>query len=155
VLAEDSRRESSSNAPNDVETQIGFKKAGAELFASGVNKMTAGMQNDRKIMKSFLSAADERTSKLKKAASQPNWDHTKVGGAYSPMPVLSDVFIQNAQNAKTTPPHPEAQHLAPVMEQIRAAGVARHFNAGIKAATSDANIDAIKQASEDLLKIKG
>lgn len=166
VLAEDSRRQGphvASNSPppqdgspghpvivGDVTLDLALTQASARLFASGVGKMANAMQSDRRIMRTFKDAARHMTSKWASLASRPGVDLEAIGGAYSPMPVLSDAFVQAVTEAQTRPGG-ATDRPASIMADVRAAGVARHFGLGIRAATRDTTLGEIKDASETLL----
>jgi hypothetical protein len=166
ILAEDSRRQGphvASNSPptqdgspyqpvviGDVTLDLALTQASARLFASGVGKMANAMQNDRRIMRTFEDTARRMTSKWVRLASRPGVNFETIRGAYSPMSVLSHVFVQAVRDAQTRPGRATDQP-ASIMADVRAAGVARHFGLGIRAATRDTTIAEVKEASETLL----
>lgn len=166
VLAEDSRRQGPHVAVNpppqqvgngghpviigDVTLDLALSQANARLFARGVGKMAHAMQNDRRIMRTLKEIARRTASEWAAFASRPGVNFEQVGGAYSPMPVLGDAFVQAVKEAETRPRR-QTDQPAQVMVDIRAAGVARHFGLDVRAATRDAAIGEIKDASKALL----
>lgn len=168
VLAEDSRRQGPHVALNalprqpgearrptvigDVTLDLAFVPTSAQLFASGVGKMANAMQSDRKIVRTFKDIASRMTSRWVGLASQPGWKLETARGAYAPMPVLSDAFVGAVREAWTQLAH-ATDLSAPVMDDIRTAGVARHFGLGVRAATRDATLKEIKDASKALIDV--